>query len=81
MRLVLNVDDTPPVLAATDWLTVNHHVPLRPDNGERHHTLRIDKSPRQKCWPVLLALIRVGRTLMAWFSCRSSASFSSVSNG
>jgi len=34
MRLVLDVDDTPAVLAATDSLAVDEDIPLRANNSE-----------------------------------------------
>ena len=48
--LILDVDDTPPILATTDLLAVDNNILLRTDNGEgdeallklvvhlRHHT-------------------------------------------
>lgn len=45
MRLVLNVDNTPSVLAAAYRLTVDHHVPLGADNGEWHHALQDVRVP------------------------------------
>lgn len=54
VRLVLDVDDAPPVLAATDRLTVNHHISLRTDDSERHHTLHSQNATSRvrKCWLV-----------------------------
>ncbi len=39
MTLVLNVNDSPSVLAPTDCLSVNENVAFRTNNGERNHVL------------------------------------------
>lgn len=78
--LVLDVHDAPAVLAAPDRLTVDHDVPFRPDDRERHHALR-EKETQDTSVKEEVEVDSVRRTRIAWFSCRSSASFSSVSKG
>lgn len=84
MRLVLDVDDAPPVLAPSDGLAVDDHVALRADDGERHHVLRDVRVSRRREGSLSCRQGQggeEGRTRMAPLSCLSSSSFSSVSNG
>jgi hypothetical protein len=38
---ILNIDNTPSVLSATDSLSINNHVGLGADNGKRNDVLKL----------------------------------------
>jgi hypothetical protein len=76
MTFVLNINDTPTVLATTDRLPVDDHITFRPHDSERNYVLYV-ADVRTNCE------VRHddARTLMDSLSCSSSSSFSSVSKG
>lgn len=74
VSLVLDIDDSPPVLAPSDWLAIDNDTALGAHNGEGKHGLTVSYHPRS-----LLGNEKLTRTRS--FSSSSSGSFSSASKG
>lgn len=75
--LVLDVDDTPAVLASTDLLASNNDGLLRSDNSEWNDILHTVSVMSPAIYPPSSALL----TLICAFNARSSSSSSSLSYG